>query len=66
MQSQIVCLTSAGPTPGNSDFASYFNSQLGPSTTRFWNTLDVVPHVWNAPTLLRFRACMLLTSRPTH
>ena len=45
---KIACLASAGPTPGNSDFASYFISQLGPSTTRFWNSLDVVPHVWNA------------------
>jgi hypothetical protein len=47
-RTQIACLASAGPTPGNSDFAVYFRSQLEPTTTRFWNTLDVVPHVWNA------------------
>lgn len=44
---QIACLASAGPTPGNGDFATYFNSQLGPATTRYWNAIDVVPHVWN-------------------
>src|SRR5262249_24914525 len=48
MRTKIACLASTGPTPGNRDFADYFNSQLGPVTTRFWNTLDVVPHVWNA------------------
>jgi Lipase (class 3) len=48
MQTKIACLASAGPTPGNGDFATYFSSQLGPATTRFWNALDVVPHVWNA------------------
>ena len=48
MRTKIACLASAGPTPGNRDFADYYNSQLGPATTRFWNTLDVVPHAWNA------------------
>jgi hypothetical protein len=43
----IACLASAGPTPGNGDFAVYFNSQLEDATTRYWNILDVVPHVWH-------------------
>ncbi len=45
---RIACLASAGPTPGNSDFAAYFNLQLAAVTTRYWNAIDVVPHVWNA------------------
>jgi hypothetical protein len=47
-RSQLACLASAGPTPGNGDFASYFSSQLGTATTRIWNAIDVVPHVWQA------------------
>src|SRR5262249_32585727 len=44
---EIASLASAGPTPGNGDFAVYFNSQLGHATTRYRNILDVVPHVWH-------------------
>jgi hypothetical protein len=47
-RTQIACLASAGPTPGNGDFAAYFNSQLAAVTTRYWNAVDVVPHVWNS------------------
>ena len=47
-RTRLNCLASAGPTPGNADFASYFNSQLGAATTRYWNAIDVVPHVWQA------------------
>jgi hypothetical protein len=47
-RTKIACLASAGPTPGNGDFATYFNSQLGTTTTRIWNDIDVVPHVWQA------------------
>jgi hypothetical protein len=43
----LSCLPSAGPTPGNQDFATYYqNSPLGNSTTRIHNSLDVVPHAW--------------------
>jgi hypothetical protein len=37
----------AGPTPGNSDFATYYDSVLGSSTHRLWNPFDVVPQAWN-------------------
>ena len=47
-RSKIACLASAGPTSGNGDFASYFDSQLGTVTTRYWNAIDVVPHAWQA------------------
>lgn len=40
----ISVLAVAGATPGDSTFISYYNQQLGASTTRVWNTRDVVPH----------------------
>jgi Lipase (class 3) len=43
----LSCLPSAGPTPGNQDFATYYDSQLGGGTTRIHNSLDVVPHAWS-------------------
>jgi len=43
----ISCLPSAGPTSGNRDFATYYDSQLGGSTKRIHNSLDVVPHAWS-------------------
>ena len=47
-RTRLNCLASAGPTPGNADFATYYHSQLGAATTRYWNAIDVVPHVWQA------------------
>lgn len=41
----------AGPTAGDADFATYFNSQLGDACDRIYNTLDVVPHAWEEDTL---------------
>jgi hypothetical protein len=43
--------TVAAPSPGNEDFASYYNAlftaQSGHSTAfRFFNSLDVVPNAW--------------------
>lgn len=37
----------AGPTAGNADFASYYDSVLGEVTHRMWNPYDVVPLAWN-------------------
>lgn len=42
----IYCLSTAGPTPGDSVFAQYYNSKLGQNTKRVWNTMDVVPRAW--------------------
>ena len=49
--SGLSVYTIAAPSPGNEDFASYYNalftSQLGHSTAfRFFNSLDVVPNAW--------------------
>lgn len=43
---RISCLTSAGATPGNTDFSNYYNDVLGTNTIRVWNRLDIVPHAW--------------------
>jgi hypothetical protein len=37
----------AGPPIGNYDFVTYFESRIGCSTTRIWNRIDLVPHLWN-------------------
>lgn len=36
----------AGPSPGNIDFARYYDEKLGHRTHRTWNPFDVVPHGW--------------------
>jgi len=47
----LSCVPSAGPTPGNQDFATYYDSKLGEVTTRVHNSIDVVPHGWLQPDL---------------
>ena len=47
----ISVYTIAAPSPGNADFAAYYNAlftdQCGDSTAfRFFNSLDVVPNAW--------------------
>ena len=48
--STVFVYTIAAPSPGNEDFASYYNAlfnQSGHSTAfRFFNSLDVVPNAW--------------------
>ena len=39
-------LTVAGATPGDTNFASYYDSKLGNCTERVWNQKDIVPHFW--------------------
>jgi hypothetical protein len=46
-QVQIHVYPLAGPTPGNADFAAYYDRSLGASTHRMWNPFDVVPRAWN-------------------
>jgi hypothetical protein len=48
-QTTLLCLPSAGPTAGNTAFASYSDGKL--RTDKFANSLDVVPHAWNESTL---------------
>ena len=50
---QITAMPSAGPSAGNSAFAHYSDRTL--ATTRFVNSLDVVPHAWNEQTLGQLR-----------
>ena len=45
---KIKCYAFAGPTPGNSDFASYFNKQLGRNFYRYSNELDMACHAWTS------------------
>jgi Lipase (class 3) len=49
--SSLLVYTIAAPSPGNEDFAAYYNAlfttQSGHSTAfRFFNSLDVVPNAW--------------------
>ncbi len=37
---------SAGPTPGDADFATYYDQRLRNTTTRIWNEIDIVPRAW--------------------
>lgn len=46
ISASIAVVPSAGPTSGNKAWAEYYNTQLGQSTTRLWNAIDIVPHVW--------------------
>jgi hypothetical protein len=37
----------AGPTPGDNNFAAYFNQKFPQGLQRVWNALDIVPHAWD-------------------
>ena len=43
----IGCWGYAGPTPGLSDFTTYYNARI-PNSYRVHNTFDAVPYQWNA------------------
>jgi len=47
----LSALPTAGPTAGNSAFAAYSGKKLGARLTPYYNTLDVVPHAWQASML---------------
>lgn len=47
----INVLPIAGATPGNADFARYYDSRLQSSTNRLHNPFDVVPQAWYLPTM---------------
>ncbi|MBW4565346.1 MAG: lipase family protein [Mojavia pulchra JT2-VF2] len=50
-RARLKVVTFAGPTPGNYYFAERYRLKLGNTTTRIWNSLDIVPHAWK-PELL--------------
>ena len=47
----IHCFAFAGPTPGNTAFAEYFNRHLGRRFYRYGNQLDIVTHAWQSDRL---------------
>ncbi len=49
----LRCYAYAGPTPGNTAFADYFNGQLGRMYYRYANTLDLVPLAWQSEEMRR-------------
>lgn len=49
----IHCQPHAGPTPGDAEFAAYYDRVLGPRTDRLVNACDVVPQAWDQAHLTR-------------
>ena len=49
--SQIAVVPSAGPAAGNQDWANYYDQRLAGTTTRLWNSIDMVPHAWEVSLL---------------
>jgi hypothetical protein len=47
----ISCIPVAGATAGDDGFSTYYGMQLGPTTTKVWNAMDVVPHAFEDGTL---------------
>ena len=45
-QATVKVWASAGPTPGVDAFSRYYDAEFGGTTTRYWNSLDIVPHAW--------------------
>ena len=43
---KLASMPTAGPTAGNESFAEYSDCKI--PTSRWWNSLDVVPHAWNS------------------
>jgi hypothetical protein len=42
----ITTWPTAGPTPGNSDFATYVQDNMGANYNSKYNTIDVIPQAW--------------------
>jgi hypothetical protein len=59
---------SAGATPGDQDFANYYETtEPGLDlSSRLWNSLDIVPHAWNTTQLAQiptlYQACNIAKS----
>lgn len=51
LRSKLSVFALAGPTPGNADFASYYDARLGAATRRFHDPYDIVPRAWNVADL---------------
>jgi hypothetical protein len=50
---EVSLLAMAGPSMGDGTFVSYFNTVLAKASLEFiWNANDIVPHAWNAKTMM--------------
>lgn len=50
---EVSLLATAGPSIGDSTFVQYFNTVLAEASCTFiWNGNDIVPHAWNAATMM--------------
>jgi hypothetical protein len=50
---EVSLLAVAGPSMGDVAFVSYFNTTLAKASRQFiWNANDIVPHSWNANTMM--------------
>lgn len=63
VNASISAVPFAGPTAGNQDFATFFNAQLGAVCDRIYNTLDVVPLVWETDTMKQLPSLYLPSIR---
>ncbi|MFT7315564.1 MAG: triacylglycerol lipase [Paraglaciecola sp.] len=50
-EAQVSSIAFAGPSPGNSDFAEYFNQRMEKDYLRIANSLDIVTYAWQTETL---------------
>ena len=50
-RAKIYCYAFAGPTPGNTAFAGYFNRRLGRNFYRYANKIDIVTLAWKSEDL---------------
>lgn len=50
---EVSLLALAGPSIGDSSFVQYFETTLAAASCAFiWNANDIVPHAWNAATMM--------------
>lgn len=50
---EVSLMAVAGPSMGDATFVSYFNTALAKASCQFiWNANDIVPHAWNAQTMM--------------
>jgi len=52
-KAKLNCVAFAGPSPGNKDFALYFDEQFQGAYQRVHNSLDIVTHAWNTGSLMQ-------------
>lgn len=44
---KVYCMSTAGATPGDTAFASYYNGILGNTTAKISNYYDIIPRAWD-------------------